>query len=674
MNFYQAQDSARKQTRVLIALFALAVVCLVVLSNLLLIAMVWFSDLGNLIDTRRPSLSGLPLHQAIWQAVVFMGWHKIAIVSAIIVLVISVATWSKWHSLSAGGHVVAESLGGRLLNTNSMQRHERRLLNVVEEMALAATITVPPVYVLQNESGINAFAAGLSVDDAVLAFSEGAMEDLNREQLQGVAGHEFSHILNGDMRLNVRILATLHGLLMINKTGRVLIDLGLHSGSRSRRNQKNAGALLFLIAGGALWALGTAGQFFGAMIKAALSRQREFLADASAVQFTRNPQGIAGALRVIATNSQESRIRNPRAHELGHIFFSFAYKSHMFATHPPLKERIKRLMPAWDGSYLPSNSEADFATEGGHENVSGFASMGGGTSATQAKDYGAIDYVPGLSGAPVAAVQAPTLDAQSEFNSVKQIARSAEGAQAAFLAYFAKHSSFTDAKALEWIAANAKGGDADVSGLSVEKGFSALVGDIFGRLCSLSMQQSLDVLRIGVASLKSLEKTDYLQFRALVIDLVQADKKRSVSEWVGFELMTHACDHHFGLRKVTRPKHRTINAVQPFFEIILSKFIAMGNAGSLEREAALQAAAQAGGLQDLTLREKSEMSSKQFMQAVEQVKYAFPLLKPRLIKALLAAAKADGEFVDIEVQLITVLAAIWDLPLPVLELETATLS
>jgi Zn-dependent protease with chaperone function len=562
-----------------------------------------------------------------------------------------------------------------------MQRHERRLLNVVEEMALAATIPVPPVYVLEGEAGINAFAAGLNVDDAVLAFSEGAMTLLNREQLQGVAGHEFSHILNGDMRLNVRIVAILNGLLMINKTGRILLDLGLHSGARSRyrRDQKNGAALLFLIAGGAMWALGTAGQFFGAMIKAALSRQREFLADASAVQFTRNPQGIAGALRVIASTAQESKIENPRAHELGHIFFSFAYKSSMFATHPPLKDRIQRLMPSWSGAYLKSSSEQDFlgdqtrgfAEEGAQQNrhqgmpesASGFsgASYSGATTAKLAKDYGVIDYQPSVLSASSAEAQgaAAALDSTAEFERFKAVARKMIGAQAVFLVYFAKHSSMSKDQTLSWLSTNDKNG--------LTKKFDPSLEATLAGFSSLSMQQSLDVLRIAVAGLKGLDKVDYARFRKLSKELVQADQKRSVSEWVGFELMTHACDHHFGLRKAKRPKYKTLESVQPFFELILSKFIALGTSDDAQCQAALKAASESGGLNGLSLKANAEISTKEFMHAVEQMKYAFPLLKPRLIKALFAAAKADGEYADIEVQLLTVLAAIWDLPLSVLD-------
>ena len=342
MNFYKAQESARKQSRRLVALFCIAVIVLILLTNTLLVAIAWFSDFGNIASMNKANLEGLSPLAAILKIADSFGWAKIAVITATISLVILVATWSKWSSLSSGGHVVAESLGGRVVSPDSRDPRERRLLNVVEEMALAASMPVPSVFVLDNEQGVNAFAAGVSADDAVVAVSQGAMYQLNREQLQGVVAHEFSHILNGDMRMNIRILATLHGLMMINEFGRVLMHMGIGSGRRRRyfgsssRNEKNGAAMFLIAAGAAIWVLGCAGQFFGAVIKAAVSRQREYLADASAVQFTRNPTGIAGALRVIGGYGPKSRIDNPHAYEVGHMFFCNAFHSKVFATHPPI--------------------------------------------------------------------------------------------------------------------------------------------------------------------------------------------------------------------------------------------------------------------------------------------------------------------------------------------------
>ncbi len=245
-------------------------------------------------------------------------------------------------ALAKGGSAVAESLGGRPIGVDTTDPDERRLRNVVEEMALASGVPVPSVYVLEDE-GINAFAAGHTPEDAAVAVTHGCMVLLNRDELQGIIGHEFSHILNGDMRLNIRLMGILFGILCLAVIGRLL----LYPGGRSGRD-KNPVMLL----GIALIVIGAIGVFFGRLIQAALSRQRELLADASSVQFTRNPAGLSGALQKIGLAG--SRIASPHAGEASHMFFenglSIPFLS-MLATHPPLGERIRAIDPGWNGVF-----------------------------------------------------------------------------------------------------------------------------------------------------------------------------------------------------------------------------------------------------------------------------------------------------------------------------------
>jgi Zn-dependent protease with chaperone function len=235
---------------------------------------------------------------------------------------------------------VAELLDGRLVNPNSTDAHERKLLNVVEEMAIASGVPVPQVYVMDGEPGINAFAAGHSASDAAISVTRGAMTMLTRDELQGVIAHEFSHLLNGDMKLNLRLMGLIFGILCLTVIGRVLIRT---------RGRKNPLPLLGL----ALIIIGWVGVLFGRLIQAAVSREREFLADASAVQFTRNPSGLASALKKIGGIAQGSQLQSDRAEEASHLFFANGLKSRFFgfATHPPLAERIKALDPSFDGNY-----------------------------------------------------------------------------------------------------------------------------------------------------------------------------------------------------------------------------------------------------------------------------------------------------------------------------------
>jgi len=646
MNFYQAQESARKQSKRLVLLFVLAVVTLLVLTNVLLICLAWFSDLRNVVFAAGIDVSALPWYKALLVIIDGFGLEKIIIVSLIISSVIGVATWSKWSSLSHGGQVIADTLGGIQVNPDSKDPRERRLLNVVEEMALASSMAVPSVYVLKQEKGVNAFAAGISTDDAVVAVSQGAMEQLNREQLQGVVAHEFSHILNGDMRLNVRIVATLHGLLMINETGRLLIDIGWRSGrSYTSSRRKHEAAPAFLVAGVALWLLGSVGQFCGAVIKSAISRQREYLADASAVQFTRNPTGIADALRVIGGYGPRSSISNPRAHELGHFFFCSAFNG-MFATHPPLDERIERLMPSWDGSYIDSTADLELrregAFDGAHAGVMGFAAgaaqagtaqtgVSSGESAVANAADEAIAYIQHGNEEQESATLEPEAPVVKDITHLLERVHCAAESQGIYLA-------FIGSKAIA-------------------------AGDWPEQLEGLELSQQLDLLRAAIPALKSLEKEEYQAFRKSFMQTINQDKKRSVSEWLAYELFRNPCDVHFNLAKPTKLKYKNVESITSFYQAVLSKFILMGTQDKSLHDQAAKEAWNASGIHTPV---REDVTSKEFTDACYELKKCYPLLKPRILKGLLAAANADQIFCEKEQQLIAVLAAIWDLPLPAL--------
>ena len=259
-----------------------------------------------------------------------------------VLAVVSVGTIYKTYVLSVGGGVaVAESMGGRLVSPATGNSDERRLLNVVTEMALAAGTPVPPVF-LMPEPGINAFAAGTTVSNAVIGVTQGALAAFDRDQMQGVIAHEFSHIINGDMRLNLRLMGVIHGIMLLGYIGYFLLRSSFYS--RRSSSQQNPLPLI----GIALIIVGFIGTFFGNWIRAGVSRQREFLADASAVQFTRNPLGIGGALQKIGIEA--GLLANPKAAECAHLFFANGIAQGFaspFASHPPIQERIKKILPQW---------------------------------------------------------------------------------------------------------------------------------------------------------------------------------------------------------------------------------------------------------------------------------------------------------------------------------------
>lgn len=296
---------------------------------------------------------------------------------AAVLLVVTLSSMIRLSELSSqGGRGVAESIGGQLICSNTSDLKYRRLLNVVEEMAIASGIPVPPVYLLPNERGINAFAAGLSIDDAVIGVTQGALDSFTRDELQGVIAHEFSHVLNGDIRLNTRLIGVLFGITCIAQLGHLVFDNTHYTrrASRSSSDSSKGYIVIFLIALVCL-VLGWVGTLFGSMIKAAISRQREFLADASAVQFTRNDQGIAGALKKIGGHTLGSGLNNKASSEMSHMMFGQSHLSGLnglFATHPPLEERIRRIEPHWDGRFARNTQtpKEDFV----NDHMSGFTS------------------------------------------------------------------------------------------------------------------------------------------------------------------------------------------------------------------------------------------------------------------------------------------------------------
>jgi len=339
VDFFDHQERARRKTVLLTIYFAVAVVLIITSVYLAILGIIAFSTK----DTDQP--------------IYFAGWHPELLASVVVVVSVIIATGSIFKIWMLGGHgeTVAIALGGIKVPANTTKLEERILLNVVEEMALASGTPVPPVYILEEEAGINAFAAGTSPQNAVIGITRGAINTLHRDELQGVIAHEFSHILNGDMKLNLRLMGLLHGILLIALIGFLFIRYLSLMNLRGSSNNDNKGAAgmiaaLFLV-GSALVAIGYVGVFFANIIKSAVSRQREYLADASAVQFTRNPNGITDALKHIGGWKQHARLTNPRASESSHMFFGEGVASFLFATHPALPLRIKRIDPTFKGVF-----------------------------------------------------------------------------------------------------------------------------------------------------------------------------------------------------------------------------------------------------------------------------------------------------------------------------------
>ncbi|MHA7879110.1 MAG: M48 family metallopeptidase [Saccharospirillum sp.] len=344
MDFFDNQDRARRKTGHLVFVFTVGVALTVLLVNLLGYAIyyVFFLYVDSQLDA---SLRGWLTSQFSWQ---------LSLGALLVILAGSVAAYLQ---LRQGGEVVARWAAARPIDYDSQNPDERRFIHVVEEMAIASGTPVPQLYVMQHEPAINAFVAGYRPGQAVMVVSQGALEHLSRQELQGVVGHEFSHILNGDMRLNVRLMATLAGLIQIGQIGRFLFHGGLHRRYRRRgssgylrvSSRRQSGAHIAVpVLGLGLMLIGYIGVLTGRLIKAAVSRQREYLADASAVQFTRDADGIAGALYKIREHAFAGQLQHRHAEDMSHFCFADSVSlSGMLATHPPLDDRIRRINPTF---------------------------------------------------------------------------------------------------------------------------------------------------------------------------------------------------------------------------------------------------------------------------------------------------------------------------------------
>jgi Zn-dependent protease with chaperone function len=527
MDFYGHQDSARKRTGWLVVLYGLAVAG-IALALYVVVRMV----LGG-------SEAGEPI-PGFWQPELFFG------VAVGVLAVVLAGSLFKTAQLSGGGPAVARSLGGRPVLPNTTDPDERRVLNVVEEMALAAGVSVPQVYMLDAEDGINAFAAGFSTRDAIIGVTRGCVRQLTRDELQGVIAHEFSHIVNGDMRLNIRLIGVLFGILMITVIGQIIFRTTQFSGGggRSRDNKRGGNPLPLL--GLAMIIIGYIGVFFANLIKSAVSRQREFLADASAVQYTRNPSGIAGALKRIGGFAAGAKVRNAHASEASHLFFGDAIGSSLmslFATHPPLKERIRRLDPAvnpqiaaWAAS-APSAGAAPAA-------VSGFA-------AGRSAGAGTVDLAA----------------AQSLLATVPKALREAarDPVAARTLIYALLRAARSDVRARQ-----------DEAMRSLDPQAESRLAALAAATVSLPAALRLPLAELAIPTLKILPRADYQVFRRVMQRLTEADDQIDLFEYALQHLIVRHVEPSFGKVSAAPIRYRTVDQVLPACRTVMTALAAWG--------------------------------------------------------------------------------------------------
>ncbi len=665
MNFFEQQDEARRNTKWLLLLFVAAVILLIGITNIVIATFFVFG----------PGIA--------------YGQNTFYWITAVVVGSISIAILARWMELSRGGVVVAEGLGGIPIQPNTDNPDEKRCLNVVAEMALASGMPVPEVYVLDDQISLNAFAAGTSPADAVIGVTRGAVEQFDREQLQGVIGHEFSHILNGDMCLNIRLMALLRGITFISDFGQLSLSSNRRRYRSSSSRESNAHAL-----GLALLVIGWLGSLFANWIKAIISRQREFLADASAVQFTRNPQGIANALKLIAGYSRGTAVMSPGASEASHLFIAPALSSlfQVFATHPPLDVRIRRLEPSWDGEYIERTVSLRLKEDGRHSSVdleSEHARPGTIHAPLDQDVMVAIGagIAHALSGqAPLPSVDSTNLEgAVDHEESGEEVKPTADGA-----AYQPPPIVLNDEglpRRLANLAREPFGAMALCVGMIVStdnqqrdsqiklvercgiKGLSLHVRQLADDLADISDEYRLPLIELCLPSLKLMSAQQYKTFRELLLAVSRSDKRIELFEWCLYQLLTHYLNPGYGLARTQRSRYKKVVEVKDACQLVLSLLAYAGHSDPQAASDAFTSAMVSLDHANTCILPEEECVLENFSTAVNRLGQCYPLLKPRIIKSMLACIYHNQELQAREVEIITSIAAAMDCPLPDLKLE-----
>lgn len=644
MDFFEEQALARKRTVRLALLFALAV--LGVMVAVYALAMAFYaiaigdaSGVSYLVG-RYDQVSGPDL--SLWEPFVFV------VACGTTAVVVGLGTLYKTAQLRDGGSAVALALGGRKMDPDTSKLEERRLLNVVEEMAIASGIPVPEVYILDREVGINAFAAGNSTSDAVIGVTHGTVHLLRRQELQGVVAHELSHVLNGDSRINLRAIGLLHGIFLLALLGRFLLR-----GTTARSRKEGAGVALI---GLGLLAIGSVGVLFGRMLQSAISRQRELLADASAVQFTRDTDGLAGALKKIGGAASHSYLDAPQADEASHIFFSDAIRrfrlfAGIFRTHPPLEQRIRKLEPHWDGRFtevsLPQIAEGlSTPPSAPPEEVMAFAEAPTEEGVSQA-----IEHI----GSPrhEHLVYARSLHAALPEHWLHAV-HQPPMAQAMLFGLLLAHDEGLRGTELVRLAELT---DPETADLTLR--FHAESVD-------RSSAQKIALVDMAIPTLRGLSVAEYQRFRSAVDALMRSDRRLDLFEYTLSRMIQRHLARHFEGTRPTPVRVRSFKKLLREARVLLSALARAGSRTEARAERAFRHGAQALHLSGSagTILPIGNCTLADVDQALRRYDAASAALKKNLMLACAATVMADDEVTDREAELIRAIGDGLDCPVP----------
>lgn len=632
-NFFEHQDQARRNTRTLLLLMTLGVIAMGLAIYLLFFVVRRFA-----MPMSTDYLEPLPWFQPELLAMSVFGTGAL----------VAVASLGRTLSLrSGGGARVAETLGGRLVSGNPRDVLEKRFVNVLEEMAIASGTPVPRAYVLDGEPGINAFAAGMSTADAVVAVTRGCLETLTREELQGVVAHEMSHITHGDMRINMRLMGVVFGIVCIALLGRLLLRFGASSGRSMRRSKDNdgSGKMALLLLGLGLLVIGSLGELFGKLIKSAIGRQREYLADASAVQFTRNPRGIGGALKKIGGFAPGSQVASSRAEEASHMFFSDIHPrlAGLFATHPPLAERIRRVDPSWNGT-LPEVTAGIAEPE--ERGVSSFSAA----SSQRPTPRAASDVVTSVGSVSPDAVST----AQRWLSDLPPVLR--DGAHDAFTASAISY-------AILWSS------DAAVAAKQREL-LRSLVGDALldatERLApsvrGVPRSHCLALTELLSPALHALSPGQRARFQQAIRALMDADQHVTLFEHLLGEALSTTLGH---ASHAKQPRRLSLSMVARELELLLSLLAHVGAATQADAVAAFQTAASRLPELRMQLVAPADGQLRGLSHCLHALRALSPSSSARVVDAMAHCALANQHVTQDEATLVAAACLALEVPMPV---------
>jgi Zn-dependent protease with chaperone function len=653
MDFFERQDIARRHTKLLVVYFAVAVVLIILavyLVSLAAFSLAQAQHHGYNDNRGQPLLSW-------WNPQVFLA------AAAGTLAVIFIGSTYKMRELAGGGVVVAATLGGRLVNPNTTDPDERKLLNVVEEMAIASGVPVPQVFVLDRENSINAFAAGHTTGDAVVAVTRGCMKMLSRDQLQGVIGHEFSHILNGDMRLNLRLIGIIFGILCLATIGRILLRV---------RGRNSAVPVLF---GVLLLIIGAIGVFFGRLIQAAVSRQREFLADASSVQFTRNPGGLSGALQKIGRYSFGSKLESEHAPDLCHMFFGNGVGEPFFglmATHPPIPDRIRAIDPVWDGKFPPPDKEqakiiqqaaiselkhAPSPIQDIFGTVLGGAVIVAGSEERPSPQPPVIrsrSVMPSLGNPTPLHLKYAGQLRDSLPESIKAAAREPLDAVALIYTMLLSPDEATRTMQLGELAKR------------VEPAVYPKIVGLFPDVSKAAAHARLPLVNLALGALRHLTAEQFDQFSQTLQWLVESDGKVELFEYVLQKIVLRHLAPQFGKARPPTIQFYTLKPLVPDCVVLLSALAHLGSSDAAEIQKAFNQGAPylRAPDGDWGLLPLEQCGVNGIDAALNRLVQAVPIIKKNLIEACVYTVGADGVVQESEAELLRAIADTLDCPIP----------